>query len=227
MVSRAVKSDEREMAHWGLSGADLPGVRPASQARSRQVEVRLLQAGHALLDGRPLDTLSIESVCAKAHCSVGGFYRRFDSKEAFFAAIQHLVCRRRDEDLTGLVASVGGDWTLDRKCTALAADLVGWYRDNFGVLRASLHMSANGDNAWRPMMELGYRHKAIWYDLLQHDLPDDLDAEEQRTRISFANQVVNGTLINMILNDPGPVHLSEDRCIADLAAVMRGYLTVG
>lgn len=183
------------------------------------MEARLVATGRGMLDGMSLDTLSISSLCAAANCTVGAFYSRFDSKEAFFAAMQFVICRERDTEMAQLVLRAQG-WPLPRLCVALIDDLVGWYRRNKGVLRASLQHARHGESAWSPIRQLGTEHKAIWVGLLA----PLLTGRNRRSRVLFANQIVNGALVHMLLNDPGPVRLADDALSRELVRVLAAYL---
>jgi AcrR family transcriptional regulator len=63
---------------------DLPGVTPSRQKRSRETMAALLRAGADMLRTRSLAELSIEALCAQVGATVGAFYSRFESKDAYF-----------------------------------------------------------------------------------------------------------------------------------------------
>ena len=72
---------------------DLPGVAPSRQKRSRETTLALLDAGAAMLRTRSLAELSIEALCAEVGATVGAFYSRFESKDAYFNALMALASR--------------------------------------------------------------------------------------------------------------------------------------
>lgn len=209
----------------GLWEADLPGVSAARQRRSRETAANLIATGHAMLNDRSLDALSIEELCEAADCTIGAFYSRFESKEAYFTAVQFVVCADRDAALASVVAKAQNeDWPLQRICNALVGDLTEWYRINHGVLRASLLHSRHGESGWTSIKALGSRHKLVWVQLLARLLPAKLPLRERRLRVLFAHQVVNGTLVHMLLNHPGPVELTDAAAPVRLSANMIAYL---
>jgi AcrR family transcriptional regulator len=57
------------------------------QSRSRQTEARMLAATESLLAEREFETLSIDEIVARAHTSVGAFYKRFGSKRELLKAL--------------------------------------------------------------------------------------------------------------------------------------------
>src|ERR1700738_2408508 len=72
---------------------DFPGVTPSRQQRSREMTAALLQAGADMLRTRSLAELSIEALCTKVGATVGPFYSRFESKEAYFNTLIELAAR--------------------------------------------------------------------------------------------------------------------------------------
>src|SRR3982751_1490923 len=72
---------------------DFPGVTPPRQRRSRETTTALLRAGADLLRTRSLAELSIEALCTQVGATVGAFYSRFESKEAYFNALIELAAR--------------------------------------------------------------------------------------------------------------------------------------
>ena len=74
-------------------GLDLPGVAPSRQKRSRETTLALLKAGAEMLRRRSLAELSIEALCAEVGATVGAFYSRFESKDAYFNALMALAAR--------------------------------------------------------------------------------------------------------------------------------------
>jgi AcrR family transcriptional regulator len=221
-----ISIDAATLNGLGLWEATLPGVNPARQRRSRKTVANLIAAGHEMLNTRSLDALSIDDLCESAACTIGAFYSRFESKEAYFAAVQFVICQERDASLAKLVAAAERDaWPLAQICAALVSDLVAWYRSNHGVLRASLQHARHGENAWSSIKQLGVRHKAIWVALLGRRLAKKLSSREKRQRILFAHQVINGTLVHILLNDPGPVKLSDKAASERLILILVSYLS--
>ena len=78
-----------------LAVRDLPGILPTQQRRSQETTVALLEAAAAMLRERSLDELSIEDLCKRVGVTIGAFYGRFESKDAFFSALMSLAAARR------------------------------------------------------------------------------------------------------------------------------------
>lgn len=188
---------------------DLPGVTPSRQKRSRETTLALLQAGAELLKTRSLAELSIEALCAKVGATVGAFYSRFESKEAYFNALIALAARDGESRL----AQMRGDGVpkgarLDDLCRFLVTGIVTWIRRHEGVMRAALQHDDTRPDKWTTFKGLARATTARATPLLLPAMGKGRKAAKTRA-IAFGFQVVLGTLVNAILNDPGPLSLHD------------------
>ena len=92
-----------------IAGLDIPGMRPARQKRSRDLVAELMRAGLVLLKDRDFDRLSIADLCAATGTTVGSFYARFDSKEAYVRALQLGVV---EESRRAMRRDYGRRWSI-------------------------------------------------------------------------------------------------------------------
>jgi AcrR family transcriptional regulator len=188
---------------------DLPGVMPSRQKRSRETTLALLQAGAELLRTRSLAELSIESLSAKVGATVGAFYSRFESKEAYFNALMALAAQdgeRRLSQLPGDAALKDAD--LATRCRFLVDGIIGWIRAHEGVLRAALRHDDTRPDKWTTFKGLARATTERATPLLLPAMGGGRKAAKTRG-IGFGFQVVLGTLVNAILNDPGPLSLHD------------------
>jgi AcrR family transcriptional regulator len=204
------------------SALALPGVNPARQKRSREMTEALLETGQRLLARKSLAELSVEELCASIGASVGAFYSRFQSKEAYFHALQLLACRRGMAALEGVPAAQARAG-LAGICLAVATGAVGWMRAYEGVVRAALQHGATHPQRWTPFKELGRDVQERWRPLLLARLGSGARARKQRA-VGFAFQLLYGTLVNIVLNDPGPLSLGDKDLAAQLARAMEAAL---
>jgi AcrR family transcriptional regulator len=201
----------------------LPGVNPARQKRSREMSEALLEAGQRLLRKRSLAALSVEDICASIGASVGAFYSRFQSKEAYFQALQHLACRRAASWLEGEGAPEAlAEAPLAEICHAIAKGGVAWMRAYEGVVRAALQHAGTHPARWTPFKELGRLTLQRWQPLLLRRLRGSRRRRERA--IGFAFQLLFGTLVNIVLNDPGPLSLGDADLPEQLARAMAAAL---
>ncbi|XUM21660.1 TetR/AcrR family transcriptional regulator [Bradyrhizobium oligotrophicum S58] len=206
----------------------LHGVTPSRQQRSRETTLALLTAGAELLRTRSLAELSISELCAHIGATVGAFYSRFDSKEAYFNALLALTLADGRKQLSRLPPPDpvrASD--LNRECHLLVRGTVLWMRRHKGVLRAALVRSERGPNDWSGFKELAQALSERAALLL---LPAGRRAgaasrtrsgtADARKTVAFGVQVVLGTLVNAILNDPGPLSIDDDEIAERLGACL-------
>lgn len=218
-----------------MTQVDLPGVTPSRQQRSRETTLALLAAGAELLCTRGLAELSISELCAHIGATVGAFYSRFESKEAYFNALLALTLRDgREQLLTLPPAASAARGGLEQHCQLLVRGIVLWMRQHKGVLRAALQRSEHGPNNWTGFKDLAQalseRATMVLRPAMRGTAPAGRRAgatsAEKRT-IAFGVQVVLGTLVNAILNDPGPLSIDDDEIADRLGACLLLLLRAG
>lgn len=189
---------------------DFPGVTPSRQKRSRETTSALLKAGAEMLRTHTLSELSIEALCREVGATVGAFYSRFESKEAYFNVLIELAARAGGRTLAQIPSTAKlMDVDLARLCPALARGLIGWMRDHEGVLRAALqHGDTKKPGTWRPFKRLAGGATLRATPLLLSAMGRGRKPAKTRA-IAFGFQVMFGTLVNAILNDPGPLTLHD------------------
>ncbi|HEV2157473.1 MAG TPA: TetR/AcrR family transcriptional regulator [Bradyrhizobium sp.] len=198
---------------------DLPGVAPSRQKRSRETTLALLRAGADMLRTRSLAELSIEALCTEVGATVGAFYSRFDSKEAYFNALMALAARDGEQRLGDIRRPSADNTSLDKLCQTVISGIVAWMRDHEGVLRAALQHDDTRPDKWTPFKALAQATTARATPLLLPAMGKGRKAAKTRT-IAFGFQVVLGTLVNAILNDPGPLTLSSKEMETRLAGCL-------
>jgi AcrR family transcriptional regulator len=195
---------------------DLPGVTPSRQKRSREMTLALLQAGAEMLRTHSLSELSIEALCKKVGATVGAFYSRFESKQAYFNALIELAARDGDRGLSLLAEKElfkGVD--LAGLCGILVSGITAWIRNHEGVLRATLQHGGARPDRWTPFKHRGRAMTERATSLLLAAMGNGREAAKRRS-IAFGFQLVFGTLVNAILNDPGPISLCDPEMEARL-----------
>lgn len=196
---------------------DLPGVTPSRQKRSRETTAALLKAGAELLRTRSLAELSIEALCTKVGATVGAFYSRFESKEAYFNALIELAARDGASGLSRMIENEqAADGSLARLCRLLVRGVIGWFRNHEGVLRAALQHDDIGPSRWTPFKGLARAATGQATPPLLRIMGKGREAAKTRA-IAFGFQVVLGTLVNAILNNPGPLSVHDDEMEARLS----------
>jgi len=203
-----------------IADMKVAGFRPTQQQRSRALVARLMNEGLALLKEHDFESLSVETLCQRCNATVGSFYARFESKEAFVDALQRVVVEDSRRRLAAAYAS-------DRVPRESLEDLLGWIskggvnwtRRYEGLVRASLRRASSDRRSWTPMRELGRIQVAHALPHILRLLPrPNADAED---RIRFAFQMMYGALNGMVLIDPGPYSLRDSATPRLLAAALQ------
>ncbi|RTM07878.1 MAG: TetR/AcrR family transcriptional regulator [Bradyrhizobiaceae bacterium] len=207
------RSDQAELRDF-----DLPGVAPSRQKRSRETTLALLRAGAEMLRTRSLAELSIEALCAEVGATVGAFYSRFESKETYFNALMALATRDGEQRLDE-IRRPSTDASLDQLCRIIVGGIIAWMRSHEGVLRAALQHDDTRPDKWTPFKALARATPSRAAPLLLPAMGKGRRAAKTRA-IAFGFQVVLGTLVNAILNDPGPLSLSSKEMETRLAGCL-------
>ena len=202
----------------GSRDFDLPGVAPSRQKRSRETTLALLRAGADMLRTRSLAELSIETLCAEVDATVGAFYSRFESKEAYFNALMALAARDGEQRL-GEIRRPSPETDLDKLCHIIVSGIIAWMRHHEGVLRAALQHDDTRPDKWTPFKALAKATTERATPLLLPAMGKGRKAAKMRA-IGFGFQVVLGTLVNAILNDPGPLSLRSKEMETRLAGCL-------
>jgi AcrR family transcriptional regulator len=205
---------------------DFPGVTPSRQKRSREMTAGLLQAGAEMLRTRSLGELSIEALCAKVGVTVGAFYSRFESKEAYFNALTELAARAGAGTLSRTVPNgLASETDLAELCRLVVSGIIGWIRSHEGVLRAALQHDDTRPDSWTSFKGLARATVANATPPLLHAMGRGREAAKKKS-IAFGFQVVLGTLVNAILNDPGPLSLHDEEMETRLSGCLLLLLEV-
>lgn len=87
---------------------DKLGLHEPRQPRSQHTLERILSSSTAQIAEQSYDELTIAGIAARAQISVGGFYSRFQNKEALFTALQ---VRLGEETQDRLNDALSNDWS--------------------------------------------------------------------------------------------------------------------
>jgi AcrR family transcriptional regulator len=200
----------------------LPEMRPAQQTRSARTAAALIEAGRELLTRKSLEELSIEAVCAAAGTTVGAFYGRFDSKESFFVTMQRVQTMVTENAIRAFVERHPfGHSSVEALCADIVRETIANFRNNLGVMRASLEHSREG--LWHVIKESGDRYRSMLIHLMSPYL-SHIEPSKRNLRILFAYQALAGVIVHIVLNNPGPLPLEDSRLELELMRLVRAYL---
>jgi AcrR family transcriptional regulator len=200
---------------------NFPGVMPSRQKRSRETTAALLRAGADMLRTYRLEELSIEALCAEINVTVGAFYSRFESKDAYFNALLGLAARDGNAMQSRMMQDNRlADLPLDALCDTLVRHTIEWMRAHEGIMRAALQRGDAPESKWGTFKELARTGVIAATPVLLRAMGPGRQAAKART-IGFGFQVILGTLVNAILNNPGPLSVHDKEMSKRLSQCFR------
>jgi AcrR family transcriptional regulator len=203
-----------------LAVRDLPGILPTQQRRSQETTVALLEAAAVMLRERSLDELSIEDLCKRVGVTIGAFYGRFESKDAFFSALMSLAVKKAIAAVRAAVADEDNLGTgLEQACRRVVEVAVDVVRRNVGVVRAASQYETIYPERWGAVRATGGAMVDLATPLLLARMGRGRTAAKMRS-IGFAFQMMFGTLCNAVLHKPKLVALDETEMVDRLALAM-------
>lgn len=216
--------DEKPLSESLESGDGFVAPRYRSGQRSADA---LLEAGRILLAEISYEALSINELCSQANLTKGAFYRRFESKDAFFLALQRLAlddAARVQHTLTvELDRSSAGPTTVADYLRLVVDNVRVWHVRHRGMIRASLQRRDHTTDGWQPIKEFA-RGFVDEIGARLTRLPELRHNTGAVMRLKIGFQTVIATMINAALNDPGPLHLSDTAMTDALSRMLTLYV---
>jgi len=226
---RATAPAPSEPPDWGVPPAPLvewKGVTPIRQARSEATYQAFIKAGRKALENQSFGSMTIAGLARSAGTSVGAFYGRFETKQAYFSAIQETVVSEVAADVSNrfdALDAAGG--TAVEFLELLASMLASIYRDNKGLYRSAFKDSAAAPNVWTPFKRLGWHIASVAAGKLVPTLAA-LGQPTTERDVRIAIQFMNGLLVNATINDPGPIHVEDEELVSALQRMLFAFLGV-
>lgn len=193
-----------------------PKYKALKQRRSKITFDALIRAGFALVDKYDIDSISIAQLARHAGYSVGGFYAIFDSKDEFFDALIQAHLDRRTETHSALMQNASRARLVDD----LFTNIVRYYWDHHIFWRAVLRRTLLDPEHWAPFRVHFAECTGRFEKRIEAELQRRLTAKE-KNNITFAFQMVMGTINISILNQPGPVMIGERRFTKELTRAFK------
>lgn len=187
---------------------EIPGVRPAEQKRSVELRDKFAAAGREVLLETRLADVSIPELAKAAKSSVGGFYSRFDSKDAFFEFLRMRM-------LNANVAIYADALSPEKHASAPRITISEAFVDVMvlvfsgqwrGVLREAYASIPERPENWAPMNARGQALREMVLKLYEPHFAGD---DQLPQRISIAVQLLFSALNNELMN-PHLAHKLDD-----------------
>lgn len=201
-----------------------PHLIEPKQERSRARMDALLKAGKHLFSIREYEDVTVADIAREAGCAVGTVYGRFQNKEALFLAIVHDLLKPAEGQMKSLLAILNEGTAPREVAETMIRMLVAFFRNAEGILAAALRRSSTNPESWTPLREAGARTAMQVLIVMARALKTPQETVE--LRVLFAMQMVYGTLINALLNRPGPIQIADPRLEEELIQAMCRYLEI-
>ena len=195
----------------------------AQQARSKATEARILDAAESLLSESTFDDLSVTGIARQANISVGGFYSRFEGKEAL---VEELHSRYEERRTRRLEAAFAKDRWVDRdseeRVRGLISEIVALFDDDRHVLRTFLLRYWTHPEDATPVFagRLGGLYESACEVMLLDRERMDADDPEEATRAALG--IVMGACRDILVmkhpSQPGHPRVPSERLINYLTA---------
>jgi len=186
------------------------GVKPAAQKRSRLLQDQFVSAGRRLLLNTRLNDVPIPVLASEAGASVGGFYSRFDSKDAFFEFLRTQMftdhMKLHDEYLEP--SRFDGKSHHDVSTAFVDLMLQVFSSPWRGVLRESFSRLAEHPESWRPMRQ---RSRYLVDRILKLYEPMVKQKDGLDQRVNFAVQLLFSAFDNEMMNPNLDFKISDPR----------------
>ena len=215
-----------KLARSSAPGAQLDGILPASQERSRAARERLLNAGEVVFARMGYNNAHVSHIASAAGCSVGSFYRRFRDKEALFRALhQKIIEQRRQRNELFYARPEIADLPSAEVIRLFVKDILGYFKQNSGFIRALFQRTLDEGNRdyWPELRNAAALEGAGLARFLRGR--GDLGPSEKPYDCDFIVRVIEGTIVHAVLH-AGNVLKDEEQFLNDLARVAVRYLEI-
>lgn len=219
-------------ASWSdMAAAELPSrlAAPPRQQRGRERQRALIKAGLSLTAERNWADVTIADIAAAIGCSIGTFYTRFHTKDAYFDALLERVVDsmlRHTEDFHA---------APERASEAVESFVTQWvhlavhsFRVHRGLYAAAMldqRRMSDEARAASPLTRLRERSRELLLAAMARR--PGWRSQAARARLVAAHQMLQGVLINAVLTDPGPLFLDDPALEAELVRMLCAYLELG
>ena len=181
---------------WAQNAHQLAApLRTPQQARTREGTQKMLDAGRHLLNQKDIDQISIKEIVSAAGASIGSFYHRFETKDAFFRClVEDMVIHRESAAMANFETAP----TMELPET-LARGAIDNHRRYSGMLRSAIRSHLSGSDIWHPFKLMGQRLVDEYIRRLECDLKRPLRPEE-RERVAFGFVWLYGLLAQSVMD---------------------------
>lgn len=207
----------------GYPAAGSTGPRPPQQVRSRALLEKVLTSAEQLFAEQNEGEVTMAAVAERAGVSIGGLYRRFDSKEQLLNAVRIRILQQLDADLATVLKPAVPDL---RAVIALFVDAVA---RNVGgatsVFRLYIAQTRNELQPNDPVVTTLATAQRLLLDAASRHL-DEVPRNDPISALSFTARVVLGACIQRVVaSRRSPDGLTWDEWSREMTDMAVLYLT--
>lgn len=205
------------------------GVTPTYQRRGAERQRALIEAGLRLTAWQDWSDITIAEIASTIGCSVGTFYTRFHTKDAYFDvllgfAVSRMIARAQafheaseciDESASEFVAT----WV------ALGCNSFREHRGLYATGLLALRRLPEEDRARSPLIRLRECSRDLFVKGMERHAVAG-HSRFSRSELLFAHQMYRSALINAALTDAGPLRLNDPEFPLHLARMLCRYLRI-
>ncbi len=213
-----------------LTGLPSSHVLPTMQLRSLERQKAMLSAGLKLTEQADWEKVSVAEIAAVNGFSVGSFYTRFQNKQAYLDVLISIVALQIRKKMDIFIAEqCAQNEPAVQKLDNFIAQTIHTFLSLKGIIRMSVvnrRKDTNGEVVTYPFTEARAYSCEQFVQLMMPylNVQESAQGEQYHVRLSFAHQMINSTLMNAILTDPGPVHLNDEVFKQEMVAAISAYI---
>jgi len=210
-------------AHAALRNVSPEWARPAYQTRSRDQRDRLLKAGERVFAEQGFWQAHVADIARRADCSVGGFYRRFRDKEAFFFALQSYMAERAEQNIAAFFDDPACETDpIDVVLGRLVGNSARTMKRIEGYFRALFELSLRGREVWPSMRRIEAFEAEKLLSLLERRGVSLEPGSQERAHLAM--RMMHGQIISQLLHGPGPFAPDDPRFHDEMTRMLIRYL---
>ncbi|HEX4077499.1 MAG TPA: TetR/AcrR family transcriptional regulator [Rhizomicrobium sp.] len=196
-------------------------------ARGSNLTFAIHEAGRRLLAQHDCDDecVSVVKITKDAGVSIGTFYSRFRSKDVFIHALTYTTFRGATESADQALSEDHlGDASAEDVVRAIARTVVRQMGEpkTAGVLRAALKLAPHVSDILRPVRD----YRALVTDRARSLLGGRKKAKPSSREIEAAIQMLFGTVVDAVVEQPGPLRAGSDGMADALGDIVVSYLGI-
>ncbi len=196
-------------------------IRLPLQQRSRDRQKALLSTGLRLTASHQWSKVTVAEIAASSGMSVGTFYTRFRDKQAYLEVLVTLVADQMRQHMDEYVElELAKKQTATKLLNSFVSHSIDTYAKLEGVFRASV--LTRTEESDHPFIVLRTYSREQFIHLLRPYFK--AHGTSTTLKLGFAHQMINSTLVNTILTDPGPLRLKNENFRLELVNAMAAYL---